>query len=122
MEAFNSILGYSYFCIDRAMQKERRRTTTSTMASYAIYRQQRRILPKFYHWGGGGLPIMWSFGWETGRDNDLICVQPKVGTALEGEMVLSPVCRNRPTAIFAFLIKNILIRIDDNIMHILKNS
>jgi len=81
---------------------------------------RRPNLPRFYDWGGGGLPILWSFGWETGKDNDLICVKPKVETALDGEFALSPVCRSRAMAIFAFIIKSILIRIDDNITYMLK--
>lgn len=52
-------------------------------------------LPKFYDWGGGGVPTWWTFGWETGRDNDLVCVKPQVTTPVEGETALSPSCRNR---------------------------
>ena len=38
----------------------------------------RTRLPKFYDWGGGSVPIQWSYGWQTGKNDDLICVKPRV--------------------------------------------
>ena len=72
-------------------------------------------LPRFYRWGGGGVPYFWSFGWWTGKDDDLLCVKLKVMTDIEGEIALSPTCSNRPLALLAFGLKAILIRIDGNL-------
>ena len=71
--------------------------------------------PKFYDWGGGGLPYTWSFGWLTGKDNDLVCVLPEVKTHEDGEVSLSPVCSNRLSALIAFVCKFMLLRLDHNI-------
>jgi hypothetical protein len=76
-------------------------------------------LPRLYKWDGGPLPSQWSFGWETGEDNDLICVKPCVNKKLEGELTLSPVCHGRVAAVFAFLLKVALIRIDTNITYLM---
>jgi len=70
--------------------------------------------PKFYRWGGGGVAYSWSLGWLTGKDGDLVCVRPNLRTALEGETNLSPVCSNRPVALFASVLKIILAKIDRN--------
>ena len=47
-------------------------------------------LPKLYDWGGG-VPIQWSYSWQTGKDNDLICIKAiliridtNITTMLEG--------------------------------------
>ena len=72
-------------------------------------------LPRFYDWGGGGVPYSWSFGWLTGKDNDLVCVLPRVKTEPLGELSLSPVCSNRLLAFIAFVCKLTLIRWDKNI-------
>lgn len=82
---------------------------------FALYHKVKTRLPKFYDWGGGGVPVWWTFGWETGRDNDLICVKYKVTTPIEGEIALSPSCRNRLSALLAFVLKAILISIDGNL-------
>ncbi|MFC2060299.1 hypothetical protein ACFLTZ_04305 [Chloroflexota bacterium] len=74
-------------------------------------------LPKFYDWGGGGLPIDWSFGYLTGEDNDLVCVK-QVRTKREGELALSPACHNKTLAVFAFCLKAILIRVDTNVTEV----
>jgi len=71
--------------------------------------------PKFYRWGGGGIPFKWSFGWLTGRDNDLVCVKPRIYTPVAGEIALSPVCSNRVLAIIAFVMKAILVKVDYNL-------
>jgi len=84
--------------------------TTSSITQKAFHR-----LPKFYKWGGGGVPFFWCLGWETGKDNDLICVKPYITTVIEGELTLSPICRNKPLALFAFMLKAILVRIDNNV-------
>lgn len=71
-------------------------------------------LPRFYRWGGGILPHTWSFGWVTGKDDDLVCVKPSVEIEPEDELFLSPVCSNRFLAFWAFVMKAILARIDHN--------
>ena len=72
-------------------------------------------MPRFYRWGGGGVLYTWSFGWWTGKDDDLLCVKSKISSDAEAEIALSPVCSNRVLALLAFLLKAILIRIDGNI-------
>lgn len=72
-------------------------------------------IPRFYSWGGGGVPTTWSSGWWAGKDNDLLCVKPKTSTDTEAEIALSPICSNRPLAPPVFVLKDILIRIDGNI-------
>ncbi len=69
-------------------------------------------LPHFFRWGDVGVSSKWSFGWEAGKDNDLVCVKPNVNTILAGEITLSPVCSNR---FLAFILKTILVRIDNNL-------
>ena len=71
------------------------------------------FLAKFYRWGNKN--PHWSFGWKTGKDNDLICVKPNVSTQIAGEINLSPVCSNRLLAFWAFILKRILVRIDHNL-------
>ena len=38
--------------------------------------------PKFYDWNGHPTEkdVVWTFGWLTGRDNDLICIKPNMKT------------------------------------------
>jgi len=72
-------------------------------------------LPKFYRWRGGSLPFCWSFGWETGKDNDLVCIKPHVRTGIEGKIALSPVCSSRFLAFCGFMMKAILVTIDHNL-------
>ena len=76
----------------------------------------------FYRWGGGGVPFKWSFGWLTGKDNDLVCVKPQITTSLAGEISLSPVCSNRPLAFCAFIAKSFLLRVDHNLRNQRVNS
>ena len=73
-------------------------------------------LPEFYRWDGGELPSVWSFGWWKGKDDDLLCVNPKAISSTEAEMALSPVCSNRLLALLGFICKLVLIKIDKNIM------
>ena len=75
----------------------------------------RNSRPKFYRWGGGGVPFSWSFGWETGVDDDLVCVKPNVQTKIQERVALSPVCSTRLLALLAFAMKAILVRIDRNL-------
>jgi len=70
--------------------------------------------PRFYRWGGGGVRHTWSFGYLTGKDNDLVCITPNILDKMEAEMVLSPVCVTRPLAISAFVLKKALLRLDGN--------
>lgn len=72
-------------------------------------------LPRFYYFGGGTVSVSWAFGWETGRDNDLICVKPNVQTRTLEHITASPICSNRALAFCAFVIKATLIRIDHNL-------
>jgi|24BtaG_2_1085350.scaffolds.fasta_scaffold33864_1 hypothetical protein len=72
-------------------------------------------IPKFYRWGGGGVPSSWSLGWETGKDNDLICASPHVATRAREEHTLSPVCSNRLLAFICTVLKIILLRLDRNL-------
>lgn len=58
----------------------------------------------------------WSFGHWTGPDDDLICIKPHINKLFQSEILLSPVCRSRTTAVFAFFIKNILFSIDENMI------
>lgn len=67
-------------------------------------------IPRFYRWNNN-----WSFGWETGEDNDLICIKPDISIKIEGDIYLSPVCSNRLLAFLAFVLKQILSRIDHNL-------
>ena len=74
----------------------------------------KTIIPHFYCWDGGVLPNKWSFGYLTGSDNDLICLKSSISDKIEAGMTLSPVCANRFLAISAFVLKRILLRLDDN--------
>jgi hypothetical protein len=71
--------------------------------------------PRLYCWDGGRIiPDAWSFGYLTGPDNDLICVKPNLLVNIKAEIYLSPVCSTGLLAISAFLIKRILLKIDQN--------
>lgn len=72
-------------------------------------------MPRFYCWDGGALPDKWSFGYLTGIDNDLVCIYHRMFDKIGAEMALSPVCANRFLAISAFVLKRILLRLDDNV-------
>jgi len=71
-------------------------------------------LPRYYKWGGGSSQTHWSFGWETGKDGDLICIKPNISSRLAGEINLSPSCSSRFLAFIAFILKAILEKIDYN--------
>jgi len=94
--------------------------TTLLRRGWQYWKSPNFSLPKLYEWGGGGLPRAWSFGWETGKDGDLICVRAKVEDTLQGEMALSPACHSRVEATLAFVLKAILVRMDTNITSVLK--
>ena len=68
-------------------------------------------VPLLFKFDGGCIPDRYSFGYLAGKDNDLICVKPN---STMGEYLLSPVCRRRAVAIFAFVLKRILISLDEN--------
>jgi len=72
-------------------------------------------LPRFYCWPGPPCD-RWSFGWLTGRDNDLVCVRQEVSDPLQGDLALSPVCSNRILAVLAFAAKRFLVAVDGNLM------
>jgi len=77
---------------------------------------QENIYPKFYRWGGGGVKYTWSYGWLTGIDNDLICVKRGVSKSLPtADAFLSPVCSTKLLALWAFLLKALVVRIDHNV-------
>lgn len=71
-------------------------------------------MPKFYKWEGNSIPDSWSFGYLTGKDHDLICIRPNIRDKMEAEMALSPVSANRLLAISAFMLKRLLLRLDEN--------
>ena len=72
--------------------------------------------PHLYRWDGGRIiPNAYSFGYMTGKDHDLICVKPNLSDNIEAEIALSPVCLTRLLAISAFLVKRLLIQIDQNL-------
>lgn len=78
-------------------------------------------LPKFYRWEAGRNSD-WSFGWLTGKDNDLICIKPHILTDQAEptlSIILSPICSNRFLALCAFIMKVSLVRIDPNLSGIL---
>ncbi len=56
----------------------------------------------------------WCVGFTTGIDNDLVCVFPNIHFRKQEQDTLSPTCKNLPLAIFAFLIKRILLNLDSN--------
>jgi len=71
--------------------------------------------PRFYKWGGGGVPFKWSFGWLTGIDKDLICVHPNIHERTMEQYALSPVCSNIVLAFIAMIFKAMLLRVDYNL-------
>lgn len=71
-------------------------------------------MPIFHKWDGGSLPNSWSFGYLTGKDHDLICIKPSITNKIAAEMALSPVCTNWFLAISAFMLKRLLLRLDEN--------
>ena len=77
-------------------------------------------MAKFYKWGGGGVPVAWSFGWLTGKDGDLVCVTQTLNeeNARQADWVLSPVCSNRVYALTAFLLKAIVVAMDQNVARV----
>lgn len=54
-------------------------------------------------------------GWLTGKEEDLVCVMPKIRTEADGELTLSPVCYTKTLAFLAFALKFLLVRIDRNV-------
>lgn len=70
--------------------------------------------PKFWKSGGGGLPYCWAVGWWAGPDGDLLCIKPDCYTRKQAENSLSPVCLTRAEAVFAFVIKRVLMFLDLN--------
>ncbi len=72
-------------------------------------------LPHFFRWGSNSDV---SFGWQTGQNNDLICLRPRISIELKEpalSVLLSPICSNRFLALFAFIVKVLLVRIDQNL-------
>ncbi len=70
--------------------------------------------PRFQAWGPVSQRWMWSIGWWTGPDKDLLCVVPSAQTSSAAEIALSPVCDSRVLALLAFCLKAALLRIDHN--------
>ena len=56
----------------------------------------------------------WIVGFMTGPDVDSVCVFPQINFHSQEREALSPACKSLPLAIFAFLIKRILLNIDTN--------
>lgn len=71
-------------------------------------------MPRFFKWRGGSISDSWSFGYLTGKDQDLICIKSDTRDEVEAEILLSPVCSNRPLAILAFVLKRNLLKLDEN--------
>ena len=73
--------------------------------------------PRFFAWGGGSVKTTWSFGWLTGKDRDLVCVRPYLieENTCAADRVLSPVCGTRLTAFAAFVLKRLLVSLDQNV-------
>jgi hypothetical protein len=67
--------------------------------------------PRFYRWGGPD-KYSWSFGWLTGKDNDLVCATTHIPETMYPYHYLSPACPTRPVALLAFLLKAIVLRLD----------
>ena len=74
-------------------------------------------MPRFHPWDNRSSLgwIHWAFGWETGIDNDLICVFPFVKTRVLEHYALSPVCSSRLLAFIAFIIKRLLFILDPDL-------
>jgi hypothetical protein len=70
-------------------------------------------MPRFFRWGGGTVSYSWSFGWLT--DEDIVAPVRKLPKGVYYGMVMSPVCKSRPGAFVAFLLKMLLVRIDYNL-------
>ena len=78
----------------------------------------RLNFPKFYRWGGGSVRSDWSFGWSTGKNNDLISIKPNINVEIKEptlSVLLSPICSNRFLALCAFFTKLLLVKIDQNL-------
>lgn len=71
--------------------------------------------PAFYGWNQRPFikRTLWSFGWWTGPDQDLLCVRRNLSSG-EAQECLSPVCSNRGEALLAFLLKRLLSALDLN--------
>lgn len=81
--------------------------------------------PHFHRWDKGFLGADWSFGWLTGRNRDLITLKPNIYTELSEpslSTLLSPICSNRFLAFCAFIMKVLLVRIDQNLKRSLKSD
>ena len=61
----------------------------------------------------GPIPNRWCIGWLTGRDCDLVCVK-RTKEPYEAEMALSPISTNLFIAFIGFVLKRILVIIDNN--------
>lgn len=66
-------------------------------------------MPGFYRWGGGPCPYEWSFGWECGRDGDMVCVKRNTVSDMSNNYALSPVCPNKFLAFMGFIVKRLSI-------------
>jgi len=62
----------------------------------------RRKAPGVTLWkaGGGGVPVVYGFGWWTGPDGDLLCIRDKITCASRAEKLLSPM---RESILLAFV-------------------
>lgn len=75
-----------------------------------------KSLPRLHKWEGGRwVKTRWAVGWLTGPDGDLVCVRPGRKTRGGAEAALSPVTRSRTGAVIAFVLKKLLLRVDENL-------
>jgi len=81
-------------------------------------KNRRPGFPSFFCWLGDDILKQgnrWSLGWWTGRDGDLHLILPNIKDYNIEDLLLSPICRNRAKAILAFVIKRILVSVDENV-------
>lgn len=65
-----------------------------------------KSIPEWWIAGGGpGVPIVYGYGYWTGPDDDLLCVQPGIKTSKEAERLLSPLSKWKFIALIKYYLK-----------------
>jgi len=80
--------------------------------------------PSFFRWAGDEILKQgdrWSLGWWTGRDGDSHLILPNIKDIGMEDLILSPVCKSRPMALTAFILKLFLVKVDENVSFYLKH-
>lgn len=72
------------------------------------------IMPVFWKVDQGELGIKWGYGYWTGPDSDLLCIQKDCKTNYTASIFLSPICNSWFEAVIAFILKKLLSKIDGN--------